>query len=73
MSYQQFSLVMQREKKTSMAHLMHAFRKMDLKNDGFITFQELQRNLTKVNSVILVAQPLMSFLLFFLSFFSFLL
>lgn len=50
MSFQQFSLVMHREKKTTMADLMRAFRKIDTNGDGFITAQELQRKLTKVSS-----------------------
>lgn len=48
MSFEQFSLVMQREKKTSMSDLMRAFRKIDIDGDGYITTQELQRKLTKV-------------------------
>ncbi len=49
MSFEQFTLVMQREKKTSMSDLMRAFRKIDINNDGYITAEELQRKLTKVS------------------------
>ena len=48
LSFEQFSLVMRREKKTSMSDLMRAFRKIDCNSDGFITAQELQQKLTKV-------------------------
>ena len=48
LSFEQFSLVMRREKKTSMSDLMRAFRKIDGNGDGFITAQELQKKLTKV-------------------------
>lgn len=50
LSYEQFSLVMRREKKTSTSDLLQAFRRIDSKGDGFITTQELQRILTKVCS-----------------------
>ncbi len=48
MSYEQFSLVMKREHKTTMRDLMSSFRKIDLNGDGYITAQELQRVLIKV-------------------------
>ncbi len=48
LSFEQFCLVMRREKKTSMSDLMRAFKKIDSNGDGFITAQELQRKLTKV-------------------------
>ena len=48
LSYEQFSLVMRREKKTATSDLMQAFRRIDRNGDGFITTQELQRVLTKV-------------------------
>ena len=48
MSFDQFSLVMRREKKASMSDLMRAFRKIDTNGDGYITAEELQRKLTKV-------------------------
>lgn len=51
LSFEQFSLVMRRERKTSMSDLMRAFRKIDSNGDGFITAQELQRKLTKVSTV----------------------
>ena len=51
LSYQQFSQVMQREKITSMAQLMHAFRDMDTDEDSFITAQELQGMMAGVSFV----------------------
>lgn len=48
LSFDQFSLVMRREKKASMSELMRAFRKIDANGDGFLTAQELQKILTKV-------------------------
>ena len=58
LSFDQFSLVMRREKKTSMSDLMQAFRKIDCNNDGFITAQELQRKLTKVCEIVVYNQGL---------------
>ena len=49
MSYEQFCLVMQREKRTTMSDLMNSFRKIDINGDGYITAKELHRVLTKVH------------------------
>ena len=54
LSFEQFCLVMRREKKTSMSDLMRAFRKIDSNGDGFITAQELQQKLTRVCRFIVV-------------------
>ena len=48
MSFEQFSVIMRREKRTTMADLMKAFKKIDSNGDGYITAQELSRILTKV-------------------------
>jgi Ca2+-binding EF-hand superfamily protein len=48
LSYEQFCLVMRREKKASMNDLMRAFRRIDSNGDGFVSVQELQKKLTKV-------------------------
>ena len=49
MSYDQFCLVMQKEKRTTMSNLMKSFRKIDINGDGYITAKELHRMLTKVH------------------------
>ena len=51
MSYEQFCLVMKRERKTTMRDLMSSFRKIDLNGDGYITAEELHKVLTKVGMV----------------------
>ncbi len=48
MSYEQFSLVMKRERKTTMRDLMSSFKRIDLNGDGYITAHELHKMLTKV-------------------------
>ena len=48
MSYEQFCLVMKRERKTTMGDLMNSFRKIDINGDGYIDTQELHKVLTKV-------------------------
>lgn len=48
MSYEQFTLVMKRERKTTMRDLMSSFKRIDLNGDGYITAHELHRVLTKV-------------------------
>ena len=48
MSFDQFCVVMKRERHGTMQDLMKAFRKIDSNGDGFITAQELQKILTKV-------------------------
>ena len=50
MSYEQFCLVMKRERKTSTSDLMRAFQKIDSNGDGFISADELQKKLTKVST-----------------------
>ena len=47
-SFDQFSAIMHSEKRTTMADLMKAFRKIDLNGDGFISHDELYKTLTKV-------------------------
>jgi len=39
---------MHKEKRTTMADLMKAFKKIDLNGDGFISHDELYKVLTKV-------------------------
>ena len=51
MSYEQFCVVLRREKKTSMGDLMRAFKMIDRSGDGYITAEELHRVLTKVSVV----------------------
>ncbi|XP_065906112.1 EF-hand calcium-binding domain-containing protein 7-like isoform X2 [Dysidea avara] len=46
-SFDQFSTIMHSEKRTTMADLMKAFRKIDLNGDGFISHDELYKTLTK--------------------------
>lgn len=54
MSYQQFCAVMRREKRTSEADVMQAFRAIDTSGDGYITAHELRRILTKVGDPIML-------------------
>ena len=55
MSFEQFSLVMKKERKATMSDLMKAFRKIDLNGDGYITVQELHKTLTKVQVISRIA------------------
>lgn len=48
-SFEQFSKILQKEKKTSISDLMKAFRKIDVNGDGLISAEELQRKLMKVS------------------------
>ena len=50
LSFEQFCLVMKRERKTSMSDLMQAFRRIDSNGDGLISAQELHKTLTKVRN-----------------------
>lgn len=48
MSYSEFCQIMKREKQNSKNDLVSAFKKMDINNDGFISFSELKKALTMV-------------------------
>ncbi len=51
MSFEQFCVVMRRERRTNVEDLMAAFKKIDTSGDGYITTAELYRMLTKVLGV----------------------
>jgi Ca2+-binding EF-hand superfamily protein len=48
MSYSEFCEIMKQEKQNSKNDLVSAFKKMDINNDGFISFSELKKALTMV-------------------------
>ena len=47
MNYEQFKVVVGRERPTSISDLMKAFRRLDTNNDGYITADELSKMLTR--------------------------
>ena len=52
MSYSEFCGIMKQEKHNSKNDLVSAFKKMDINNDGFISFSELKRALTMVTKCV---------------------
>ena len=48
MSYSEFCEIMKEEKQNNKNDLVTAFKKMDMNNDGFISFSELKKALTMV-------------------------
>ena len=51
LGYEQFKVIMGRERPTSMDDLMGAFARLDRNGDGYITADELMRVVTKVGVV----------------------
>ena len=51
MSYSEFCEIMKQEKQNSKNDLVSAFKKIDVNNDGFISFSELKKALTMVGGI----------------------
>ena len=51
-SYSEFCEIMKQEKQNSKNDLVYAFKKMDINDDGFISFSELKKALTMVNIIV---------------------
>ena len=51
MSYSEFCETMKQEKQNSKNDLVSAFKKIDVNNDGFISFSELKKALTMVGGI----------------------
>lgn len=52
LGYEQFKVIMGRERPTSRDDLMGAFARLDRNGDGYITADELMRVVTKVGGVL---------------------